>query len=77
VQNNDKASGRLQVVRCKREHPERAGIRAEVGGFDERAARTWPQVSREIAKAVDAIHLWQASQEFDIFGEGHRQLLGE
>jgi len=65
------------VVRCKREHPETTRIRPEVCGFNDRTVRTRPEVSREIPKAVDTVQLWQTSQQFDIFGERHRQLLDE
>jgi len=77
VQNDDKAGRWLEVIRCKREHPETARIRPEVRGFNEWAAGLWLKVSPKIGKAIDAIQLWQTSQQFDIFGEGHRRLLGE
>jgi hypothetical protein len=77
VQNNDTAGRRLQIIRCKRKHPETARIRPEVCGFNHGAAGVWPEVSAEIRKAIDAIQLWQLSQKFDIFDEGHRQLLVE
>jgi hypothetical protein len=77
VQNDDKAGRWLQVMRCKRKHPETARIRPEAGGLDEGAAVPGPQVSFKIPKAVDSVQLWQTSQEFDIVDERHRQLLVE
>jgi hypothetical protein len=64
-------------MRCKRKHPEIARIRPEVRGFNQRAAVPGPQVSLKIPKAIDSVQLWQTSQEFDIVGERHRQLLVE
>ena len=34
-----------------------------------------PSVDGRMPKAVDSVQLWQMSQEFDIVGKGHRQLL--
>jgi hypothetical protein len=75
VQNDDKRGRWLEVIGHKREHPETTGIRPESGDFSQRTVRDWPQVSPEISKAIETLQLWQTSQEFDIVGEGHRQLL--
>jgi hypothetical protein len=75
VQNDDQSRRRLKLARHEGEHPEIAGIGAESGGFNEGAAEVWLEVSPIIAKAIDTVQLWQTSQEFDIVGEGHRQLL--
>jgi hypothetical protein len=75
VQNDDKRGRWLEVIRHKREHLETTGIRPESGDFSQRTMGNWPQVSPEISKAIETLQLWQTSQEFDIVGEGHRQLL--
>jgi hypothetical protein len=77
VQHHDKAGRWLQVMGCKREHPEIARIRPEACGLNQRATVTGPQVSFKIPKTIDTVQLWQTSQEFDIVGERHRQLLIE
>jgi hypothetical protein len=77
MEHDDQGRRLLEIVRNKREHAERARIRAKARGFDQRAVRTRPQVSPIASKAVDYIQLWQASEEFDIISEGQRQLLGE
>ena len=77
MENDDERRRLLQFGGNKREHAERARIRAKTRGFDQRAGRIRPQVSPIASKAVDCIQLWQASEKFDIIGEGQRQLHGE
>jgi hypothetical protein len=75
---NDHESGRLrEMIGNEREHPELARIGAKTSGLDQGTVAGRRQVSREHSQAIEFIWIWQTSQEFDIFGKGHRQLLGE
>src|SRR5437667_2537296 len=64
-------------MRRERKHPEIPWIRSKSRGFHQWAMLTGPQVSLKIPKTIDSVQLWQTSQEFDIVGERHRQLLIE
>mgnify|MGYP003694454925 CR=1 FL=1 len=78
VQNDDKAGRWLEVMqvqtRTSGDYPDltRSPWFRPAG-----CARPGLQVPPEIPKAIDTVQLWQTSQEFDIVGERHRQLLDE
>src|SRR5258708_1180998 len=77
VQNDHKGGLILEVARRKRKHPETARIEPESGGFDEGTAGAGPQAPPITPEGIDSVQLWETSQEFDIVGERHRQLLDE
>jgi hypothetical protein len=76
VQNHDKAGRWLKIIRHKREHPETTRIRPKIRGFNKGTVGARHEVPPKIRKAAEAVQFWQMSEEFDIFSEGHRQLLG-
>src|SRR5882672_149722 len=77
VQNHDQRGRLLKVARHERKHLDTARIGTKTGGFDQRAAQILRQVPPKISEAGDFVYLWQAAQEFDVFDEGQRQLLGK
>jgi hypothetical protein len=77
VQNHNQSRLGLELIRHKRKHPQPARIGPETGDFNERAIEALPQASPIDSEAINLVQLWQASQEFDIISEGHRQLLDE
>jgi hypothetical protein len=75
MQNDDQSGYWLEVLRYVREHPQIARIGPESRVFNEGAVERLPGTPSEISQAIDSINFWKASQEFDILGERHRQLL--
>ena len=77
MQDDDQRGPGLQPVRNERKHLQIARIGAETGDFGERAAAAGPQIPGEISsEPVESGQFVQTPKEFDILGEGHRQLLG-
>jgi hypothetical protein len=77
MQNDDESGRWLQMIGNEREHPELARIGAKTGALGKGTVAGRRQAPRKHSQAIEFIWLRQASQEFDIFGEGQRQLLGE
>jgi hypothetical protein len=75
VQNDDQRRLWREVAGDERKHPEIAWIGTETRDLNQRAAAA--RSHTPTSEAIDSIQLWQTPQEFNIFSEGHRQLLGE